>query len=84
MAREDFEIYEFERDGKKWYGFKVEYYGIYSSPSKPGILKMRNRVKEEVRKKLEWIEEENKKYYARMAKEERQRALLLKQAKYGQ
>jgi hypothetical protein len=45
------------------------------------ILKIRERVREQVKARLEWVEEENQKYYARMAKQERQRALLLKEAK---
>ena len=81
MAREDFEIYEFERDGKKWYTFKVDYIGQWSSSSKNKILAIQKKVREYVKAKLEWVEEENRKYYARLAKEERQRALLLKRAK---
>lgn len=82
MAREDFEIYEFTRDDKTWYGFRVQYYGIYSSPTKEGIYKLRDKIRQEVKEKLEWIDQENKKYYARMAEEERQRALLFKRNKY--
>lgn len=79
--REDFEIYKFIREGRQWYGFKVEYYGVYSAPSEKEILKLRKKIKKEVAAKLEWIEEQNQKYYARMAEEERQRALLFKKNK---
>ena len=81
MAREDFEIYTIAREGKTWYGFKVDYFGVYSSPSKEGILRLRRKIKYQVKKKLEWVESENQKYYARLAEEERQRALLFKEAK---
>lgn len=77
--REDFEIYKFLRDGKQWYGFKVDYFGAYSAPSEKEILKRREEIKIKVAKKLAWIEKENQKYYARLAEEERQRALLFKQ-----
>jgi hypothetical protein len=80
--REDFEIYQFMRNGHQWYGFKVEYYGVYSAPSEKQILELREKIKKEVAAKLKWIEEENQKYYARMAEEERQRALLFKQNKH--
>lgn len=83
MAREDFEIYEFVRNDKQWYGFKVDYFGRYSAPSKQQILKLRREIKRKVKARLEWVERENQKYYARMAEEERQRALLLKEAKHG-
>lgn len=79
--REDFEIYKFIRNGHQWYGFKVEYYGIYSAPSEEQILEFRKRIKKEVAAKLRWVGRENKKYYARLAEEERQRALLLKKNK---
>ena len=81
MVREDFEIYEFTRNDKTWYGFKVDYIGRYSAPSKPQILKLRREIKQKVKAKLEWVERENQKYYARMAEEERQRALLFREAK---
>ena len=81
MAREDFEIYQFKRKGQQWYGFKVEYFGIYSAPSEEQILEICRRVKRQVKKKLEWVERENQKYYARMAEQERQRALLFKEAR---
>jgi uncharacterized protein YerC len=80
-TREDFEIYEFLRNGQQWYGFKVDYIGIYSAPSKKQIEEILQKVKRQVRNKLAWVERENKKYYARLAEEERQRALSLKQAK---
>jgi len=79
--REDFEIYEFTHNNKKWYGFKVDYIGRWAAPSKKRILWLREKAKQYVKEKLEWVEEENQKYYARMAEEERQRALLLKQSK---
>lgn len=80
-TREDFEIYRFLRNGRQWYGFKVDYWGRYSAPTEKLILKKRKEVQEQVRKKLAWIEEENQKYYARLAEEERQRALLLHSSK---
>ena len=83
MAREDFEIYQFKRNGQQWYGFKVDYFGIYSAPSEKQILEIRRRVRQQVKKKLEWVERENQKYYARMAEEERRRALLFKEARQG-
>ena len=81
MAREDFEIYEFTRDGRQWYGFKVDYIGQWTAPSMSKILSIQKKVRAYVKAKLEWVESENRKYYARLAKEERQRALLLKRAK---
>ena len=84
MAREDFEIYEFMRNGQQWYGFKVDYFGRYSAPSREQILEIRRRIKQRVKAKLEWVERENQKYYARMAEEERQRALLFKKAKQAE
>ncbi len=82
MAREDFEIYEFIRDNKQWYGFKVDYIGQWSAPSMNKILAIQRKVRAYVKAKLEWVEKENKKYYARLADEERRRALLLKRAKH--
>lgn len=79
--REDFEIYEFIRNDQQWYGFKVDYYGVYSAPSKEKILELRTKIKREVKEKLDWIEKENQKYYARLAKEEEKRASLLHEAK---
>lgn len=79
--REDFEIYQFMRNGHQWYGFKVEYYGIYSAPSEEQILEIRKRIKKEVAAKLRWVERENQKYYARLAREEHKRALLFKKNK---
>lgn len=81
VTREDFEIYEFVRDGQKWYGFKVDYIGVYSAPTKELILKKQAEVRKKVKAKLAWVEKENQKYYARLAKEERRRAFLLQQAK---
>lgn len=80
-AREDFEIYRVEKDGQIYYKFKVEYYGVYYAKTKIAILKKREKIRKEVAKKLEWIERENQKYYARLEAQERKRALLLKQAK---
>lgn len=82
MAREDFEIYEFINNDKKWYGFKVDYIGQWTAPSMRQILAIQKKVREYVKAKLEWVERENKKYYARLAEEERQRALFLKRAKH--
>lgn len=79
--REDFEIYKFLRNGHQWYGFKVDYFGIYSAPSEKKILAIRKQVQKQVAKKLEWIEKENQKYYARLAEEEKERASLLHEAK---
>ena len=79
--REDFEIYTITINGRVWYRFKVEYYGVYTASSEKQILKLREKIKQEVKEKLEWIEEENQKYYARMAEQERQRALLFKKTK---
>lgn len=79
--REDFEIYEFIRNGHQWYGFKVDYIGVYSAPSKEQILEIRKKVKKQVKEKLDWIEKENQKYYARLAEEEEKRASLLHEAK---
>lgn len=80
-TREDFEIYTFNRNGHKWYGFKVDYFGKYAAPSEEQILKLCAKIKKRVKARLKWVEMENQKYYARMAKQERQRALLLKEAK---
>lgn len=80
-TREDFEIYTFTRNGQTWYGFKVDYFGRYAAPSEEKILEVRRNVKRKVKKRLEWVERENQKYYARMAKQESQRALLFKEAK---
>lgn len=80
--REDFEIYEFtSSNGQHFYAFKVEYIGRWVARTEKEILKKREEVREYVRKRLEWVESENKKYYARLAQEERQRALSLKKAK---
>lgn len=80
-TREDFEIYTFNRNGHRWYGFKVDYFGKYAAPSEEQVLKLRTQIKRKVKAKLEWVERENQKYYARMAKQESQRALLFKDAK---
>lgn len=79
--REDFEIYTFKRNGTVWYGFKVDYFGKYAAPSEKQILKIRDQIEKKVKARLEWVERENKKYYARMAAQERRRALLFKEAK---
>lgn len=79
--REDFEIYTFFRNGKQWYGFKVDYIGRWSAPTKEQILDQQKKIRKYVQKKLEWVERENQKYYARLAREECKRALLFKQAK---
>ena len=79
--REDFEIYTVTRNGRTWYRFKVDYIGVYSAPTEEQILILKKKVKRQVKAKLEWVERENQKYYARMAAKERQRALLLKEAK---
>ena len=79
--REDFEIYTFKRNGTVWYGFKVDYFGKYAAPSEKQILKIRDQIEKKVKARLEWVERENKKYYARMAVQERRRALLFKEAK---
>ena len=81
MTREDFEIYTVTANGKTWYKFKVDYIGVYSAPSEEQIKKIREEVKKEVKAKLEWVEEENQKYYARLAAEEENRASLLHEAK---
>lgn len=79
--REDFEIYSFLRNGHTWYGFKVDYYGVYSAPSEEQIKKIRTKIRQEVKARLDWVEKENKRYYARLAEEEEKRASLLREAK---
>lgn len=79
--REDFEIYQIIRNGRIWYRFKVEYFGIYTAPTEELILKTRREVRRQVKARLEYVERENQKYYARLAERERQRALFLKEAK---
>lgn len=79
--RKDFEIYTFQRNGQRWYGFKVDYFGVYAAPTEKEILKIRTRIKRKVKARIEYVERENEKYYARMAEQERQRALLLKKYK---
>jgi methionyl-tRNA formyltransferase len=79
--REDFEIYKFMRNGQQWYGFKVDYIGVYSAPSEEKIKEIRAKVKKKVKAKLDWIEKENQKYYARLAAEEDERASSLREAK---
>lgn len=79
--REDFEIYTVTINGRTWYKFKVDYIGVYSAPSESAILDLRKKVKRQVKAKLEWVERENQKYYARLAEQERRRALSLKAAK---
>ena len=59
----------------------MDYIGVYSAPSEEQIKKIREEVKKEVKAKLEWVEEENQKYYARLAAEEEKRASLLHEAK---
>lgn len=81
MAREDFEIYRVIKDGEIYYKFKVDFYGAYYAKTKQAILKKREKIQEEVKEKLEWVEQENQKYYARLAEQERQRALYLKKIK---
>lgn len=80
-TREDFEIYTFTRSGHTWYGFKVDYFGKYAAPTEEQILKLRAQIKKRVKAKLDWVERENQKYYARMAEQERRRALLFKENK---
>lgn len=79
--REDFEIYTITRNGRTWYRFKVDYYGRYTAPTEKQILEIRRKIKRQVKLRLEWVERENQKYYARLAEQERQRALSLKEAK---
>lgn len=79
--REDFEVYTITRNGRVWYRFKVDYIGVYTAPTEELILELRKKVKRQVKARLGWVERENQKYYARMAERERQRALLLKEAK---
>lgn len=81
MAREDFEIYRVDREGHIYYKFKVDFYGVYYAKTYKEILKKREKIRKEVKARLEWVEQENQKYYARLAEEERKRALLLKQAR---
>lgn len=80
-TREDFEIYTFTRNGRTWWAFKVDYFGKYAAPTEELILQTRREVKRRVKARLAWVEKENQKYYARLAEKERQRALLLKEAK---
>ena len=80
-TREDFEIYTITRNGHVWYRFKVDYIGVYTAPTEEQILELRRKIKRHVKAKLEWVERENQKYYARLAAQERRRALLLKEAK---
>ena len=79
--REDFEIYPITRNGHVWCRFKVDYIGVYTAPTEEQILELRRKIKRHVKAKLEWVEKENQKYYARLAAQERRRALLLKEAK---
>ena len=79
--REDFEIYTIIINGRTWYRFRVEYFGVYTAPTEKRIIKLREAVKVRVQKRLEWVERENQKYYARLAAKERQRALSLKAEK---
>ena len=81
VMREDFEIYTVKRNGKVWYAFKVDYFGRYYAPTEEQILKLRTSIKRKVKAKLEWVEEENQKYYARLAEQERKRALLFRAKK---
>lgn len=80
-TREDFEIYTITRNGRTWYRFKVDYIGVYTASTEELILQIRRKVKRQVKARIEWVEKENQKYYARMAAQERRRALLLKEAK---
>lgn len=79
--REDFEIYTVTINGRTWYKFKVDYIGVYSAPTEEEILDLRKKVKKQVKAKLEWVERENQKYYARLAEQERRRALSLREAR---
>jgi len=76
--REDFEIEHRVVNGKDYYSFNVEYFGYYVAHTEREILNLRDVVKKQVEDKLAWIEEENQKYYARLAQEEERRALFLK------
>lgn len=80
-TREDFKIYKLEKNGEVWYFFKVDFFGKYFEPTKELILQKRKEIRQKVKEKRAWVERENKKYYARLAAEERQRAFLLRQAK---
>ena len=80
-TREDFEIYKVTNNGRERYRFKVDYIGVYSAPTEKAILELRRKVRRQVKAKLEWVERENQKYYARMAEREHQRALFLKALK---
>ena len=44
-------------------------------------MQLQSKAKKYVEKKLAWVERENQKYYARLAAEERERALSLKEAR---
>lgn len=81
IKREDFEIYTIIINGHTWYRFRVEYFGVYTAPTEKQILKLREKIKVKVQERIEYVEKENQKYYARLAAKERQRALSLKEAK---
>lgn len=81
IKREDFEIFTIKINGRTWYRFKVDYFGVYTAPTEKRILKLREKIKVKVQERIEYVEKENQKYNARLAEQERRRALSLKEAK---
>ena len=78
MHREDFEIYEKKVEGEVVYCFDVEYFGHYEALTMDAIHSKVEKIKIKVQEKLEKIEQENKDYYAKLAKQDEELKLLLK------
>lgn len=78
----DFEIWYDEE--RQRYRFSVEYWGTYSGKTLKEIQNKVVRVKYAVKNRLKEIEEENKAYYARLAKQEEDFRRVLKRYKEEQ
>ena len=80
--REDFEIYPIRGyDGKIRYAFNVEYYGHYVCDSMEAAIKKVERVKMQVKRRLEEIERQNQAYYRSLERQQAKMRAELKQAK---
>lgn len=65
----DYEIYKKRTwDGRTVYAFRVEYFGYYEEDTLEKAKRKIIRVKHQVARRLEEIEEENRLYYAKLNK----------------
>lgn len=80
--REDFEIYPIRTyDGKVKYAFNVEYYGHYVCDTMEKAQQKVIRVRQQVKRRLEEIEEQNQAYYKKISRQERMMLHELRKAK---